>query len=70
VRDKPDLRIVHPLTNKQAVRSTPSYFSISVGIGRGINFFDTAVNYTEGGSEKILGQSLKSFDAKLDGRIG
>ncbi|HMH88565.1 MAG TPA: aldo/keto reductase, partial [Steroidobacteraceae bacterium] len=31
-------------------------------IDGGINFFDTADNYTEGESEKILGQSLKNLD--------
>src|SRR5258707_9753811 len=31
-------------------------------IDGGINFFDTADNYTEGESEKILGQSLKSLN--------
>src|SRR6266851_694982 len=33
---------------------------VKTSIDRGINFFDTADNYTEGESEKILGQSLKS----------
>src|SRR4030088_908154 len=32
---------------------------IKTSIDGGINFFDTADNYTEGESEKILGQSLK-----------
>src|SRR5258706_8364384 len=33
---------------------------IKTAIDGGINFFDTADNYTEGVSEKILGQSLKN----------
>ena len=45
----------------------------------GINFFDTADNYTEGESEKILGQSLKNLNitrqdvviaTKVYGRVG
>ena len=35
---------------------------VKTSIGGGINFFDTADNYTEGESEKILGQSLKNLD--------
>src|SRR6202171_3904497 len=35
---------------------------IKTSIGAGINFFDTADNYTEGESEKILGQSLKNLN--------
>jgi aryl-alcohol dehydrogenase-like predicted oxidoreductase len=35
---------------------------VKASIDRGINFFDTADNYTEGESEKILGQSLKSLN--------
>jgi len=34
---------------------------IKASIDGGINFFDTADNYTEGESEKILGQSLKNL---------
>src|SRR6267378_1607363 len=34
-------------------------------IDGGINFFDTADNYTEGASEKILGQSLDGVEASL-----
>jgi aryl-alcohol dehydrogenase-like predicted oxidoreductase len=34
---------------------------IKTAIDGGINFFDTADNYTEGESEKILGQSLKNL---------
>jgi Aldo/keto reductase family len=33
-------------------------------IDGGINFFDTADNYTEGESEKILGQSLKNLSVE------
>jgi aryl-alcohol dehydrogenase-like predicted oxidoreductase len=33
-----------------------------MSIDGGINFFDTADNYTEGESEKILGQSLKNLN--------
>src|SRR3977135_1264093 len=33
---------------------------VKTSIDGGINFFDTADNYTEGESEKILGQSLKN----------
>src|SRR4030088_150122 len=36
---------------------------VKTSIDRGINFFDTADNYTEGESEKILGQSLKNLIA-------
>jgi aryl-alcohol dehydrogenase-like predicted oxidoreductase len=35
---------------------------IRTAIDGGINFFDTADNYTEGESEKILGQSLKNLN--------
>ena len=35
---------------------------IKMSIDGGINFFDTADNYTEGESEKILGQSLKNLN--------
>src|SRR3984885_3926293 len=35
---------------------------VKTSIGGGINFFDTADNYTEGESEKILGQSLKNLN--------
>jgi aryl-alcohol dehydrogenase-like predicted oxidoreductase len=35
---------------------------VKMAIDGGINFFDTADNYTEGVSEKILGQSLKNLD--------
>ena len=35
---------------------------IKSSIEGGINFFDTADNYTEGESEKILGQSLKNLN--------
>src|ERR1700751_2627758 len=34
---------------------------VRTSIDGGINFFDTADNYTEGESEKILGQSLKNL---------
>jgi aryl-alcohol dehydrogenase-like predicted oxidoreductase len=34
---------------------------VKTSIEGGINFFDTADNYTEGESEKILGQSLKNL---------
>jgi aryl-alcohol dehydrogenase-like predicted oxidoreductase len=34
---------------------------VKTSIDAGINFFDTADNYTEGESEKILGQSLKNL---------
>jgi aryl-alcohol dehydrogenase-like predicted oxidoreductase len=34
---------------------------VKTSIDGGINFFDTADNYTEGESEKILGQSLKTL---------
>src|SRR6202166_1453858 len=52
---------------------------IKTSIGAGINFFDTADNYTEGESEKILGQSLKDLNiarkdvviaTKVYGRVG
>lgn len=35
---------------------------VKTSIDDGINFFDTADNYTEGDSEKILGQSLKNLN--------
>src|SRR3984885_15803862 len=35
---------------------------IKTSIDRGVNFFDTADNYTEGESEKILGHSLKNLN--------
>jgi len=35
---------------------------VKTSIDGGVNFFDTADNYTEGESEKILGQSLKNLD--------
>ncbi|KJC56966.1 aldo/keto reductase [Bradyrhizobium sp. LTSPM299] len=35
---------------------------LKTSIDDGINFFDTADNYTEGESEKILGQSLKNLN--------
>src|ERR1700722_17501306 len=35
---------------------------VKTSIEGGINFFDTADNYTEGESEKILGQSLKNVN--------
>ena len=35
---------------------------VRTAIDSGVNFFDTADNYTEGESEKILGQSLKTLN--------
>jgi aryl-alcohol dehydrogenase-like predicted oxidoreductase len=35
---------------------------VKMSIDGGINFFDTADNYTEGESERILGQSLKNLN--------
>jgi aryl-alcohol dehydrogenase-like predicted oxidoreductase len=35
---------------------------VKTSIDSGVNFFDTADNYTEGESEKILGQSLKNLN--------
>ena len=52
---------------------------VKTSIDGGINFFDTADNYTEGESEKILGQSLKNLKiarkdvviaTKVYGRVG
>jgi aryl-alcohol dehydrogenase-like predicted oxidoreductase len=52
---------------------------VKTSIGGGINFFDTADIYTEGESEKILGQSLKNLNiarkdvviaTKVYGRVG
>jgi aryl-alcohol dehydrogenase-like predicted oxidoreductase len=52
---------------------------VRTSIEAGINFFDTADVYTEGESEKILGQSLKNLDiarkdvviaTKVYGRVG
>jgi aryl-alcohol dehydrogenase-like predicted oxidoreductase len=35
---------------------------VKMALDSGVNFFDTADNYTEGESEKILGQSLKNLN--------
>jgi aryl-alcohol dehydrogenase-like predicted oxidoreductase len=35
---------------------------VNASVDSGINFFDTADNYTDGESEKILGQSLKNLN--------
>jgi aryl-alcohol dehydrogenase-like predicted oxidoreductase len=52
---------------------------VKTSIESGINFFDTADNYTEGESEKILGQSLRNLNiarhqvviaTKVYGRVG
>jgi aryl-alcohol dehydrogenase-like predicted oxidoreductase len=52
---------------------------VKTSIDGGINFFDTADTYTEGESEKILGQSLKNLNiarkdvviaTKVYGRVG
>ncbi|MGA2397061.1 MAG: aldo/keto reductase [Steroidobacteraceae bacterium] len=52
---------------------------VKTSIESGINFFDTADNYTQGESEKILGQSLKNLNiprqhvviaTKVYGRVG
>ena len=52
---------------------------VKASIDGGINFFDTADNYTEGESEKILGRSLKNLNiarkdvviaTKVYGRVG
>jgi aryl-alcohol dehydrogenase-like predicted oxidoreductase len=44
---------------------------VKTSIDGGINFFDTADNYTEGESEKILGQSLKNLNiARKDVVLG
>jgi aryl-alcohol dehydrogenase-like predicted oxidoreductase len=52
---------------------------VKASIERGVNFFDTADVYTEGESEKILGQALKNLDVarkdvviatKVFGRVG
>lgn len=52
---------------------------VKTSIESGINFFDTADVYTEGESEKILGQSLKNLKiarqhvviaTKVYGRVG
>src|ERR1700726_1412720 len=45
-----------------AVDQTGADELIKTAIDGGINFFDTADNYTEGASEKILGQSLKNLN--------
>jgi aryl-alcohol dehydrogenase-like predicted oxidoreductase len=45
-----------------AVGQTGADQLVRTSIDGGINFFDTADNYTEGESEKILGQSLKNLD--------
>ena len=44
---------------------------VKASLDCGINFFDTADNYTEGESEKILGQSLKNLNiARHDVVVG
>src|SRR5271168_1819146 len=52
---------------------------VKMSIDGGINFFDTVDNYTEGESERILGQSLKNLNiarkdvviaTKVFGRVG
>ena len=45
-----------------AVRQPEADELVKTSIDGGINFFDTADNYTEGESEKILGQSLKNLN--------
>jgi len=45
-----------------AVSQTGADELVKTSIDRGINFFDTADNYQEGASERILGQSLKNLD--------
>src|ERR1700691_3095946 len=45
-----------------AVDQTGADELVKTAIDGGINFFDTAENYTEGASEKILGQSLKNLN--------
>jgi aryl-alcohol dehydrogenase-like predicted oxidoreductase len=62
-----------------AVGQTAADELVKTSIESGINFFDTADVYTEGESEKILGQSLKNLDiarrhvviaTKVYGRVG
>ena len=62
-----------------AVGQTEADELIKTSIDSGINFFDTADVYTEGESEKILGQSLKNLNiarqhvviaTKVYGRVG
>ena len=52
---------------------------VKMALDGGINFFDTADNYTEGASEEILGQSLKNLNVarqhvviatKVSSRVG
>jgi aryl-alcohol dehydrogenase-like predicted oxidoreductase len=45
-----------------AVRQAGADELVKASIDGGINFFDTADNYQEGESEKILGQSLKNLN--------
>jgi aryl-alcohol dehydrogenase-like predicted oxidoreductase len=45
-----------------AVDQTGADQLVKTAIDGGINFFDTADNYPEGASEKILGQSLKNLN--------
>jgi aryl-alcohol dehydrogenase-like predicted oxidoreductase len=45
-----------------AVDQTGADALVKTAIDAGINFFDTADNYTEGASEKILGQSLRNLN--------
>ena len=62
-----------------AVDQTGADELIKESVGAGINFFDTADVYSEGESEKILGQSLKNLSiprkdvviaTKVFGRVG
>ena len=62
-----------------AVGQTAADELVKTSIESGINFFDTADVYTEGESEKILGQSLKNLNiarqhvviaTKVYGRVG
>jgi aryl-alcohol dehydrogenase-like predicted oxidoreductase len=43
---------------------------VKASIDGGINFFDTADNYTEGESERMLGQSLKNLHIARQDRRG
>src|ERR1700723_4010686 len=45
-----------------AVDQTGADELVKASIEGGINFFDTADNYTEGESERILGQALKNLN--------
>ena len=45
-----------------SVSDSESIKLVQKALEKGVNFFDTAPNYGEGESERILGEALKSYD--------